>query len=62
MEFNAHFNLREKCDRDYNGFKVHVIAKKFIMVNFFLLVCWVRLRDCQDLPKQILKLVIPKAS
>ena len=58
MEFNAHFNLREnENDRDYNGFKVHVAHEEIslyagiIMVNFFLLVCWVWMRDCQDLPE-----------
>ena len=57
MELNAHFNLREnENDRDYNGFKVHVAHEEIslyvgiIMVNFFLLVRWVGLRDWQDLP------------
>ena len=57
MELNAHFNLREnENDRDYNVFKVNAAHEEIslyvgiIMVNFFLLVRWVGLRDWQDLP------------
>lgn len=54
MEFNAHFNLgKMKMTRFIMGSRfITSSMKKFIMVNFFCYLL-VRLRDCQDLPKQI---------